>query len=425
MKYIAIYHANLNYSGLDEERYTFVIRESYEKIIDLYSMVFKGVPYCIEASGYTLDKMQEYCPDVVEKLKNAVTSGQCEVLGSPYPHTMLPNFNYRDGVKTLEFTLESYQKILGMTPESGWNPECGWRQDIPVMFRDLGFKQLIVDWDSLLLSNYPEIKAYEAGEGPYGHSLPFYDVDPNDRLLHNPVKIIDGLTGIFRTDRVSNKFLFYLMAAMKDNPRYKALYGDIHDEHHITLNEIIDNIKYWSGDMGQGILTTYADDAEYIGTSGYFLVKYFNKDEFFLANPSHDRLKDMISRINSLSEGFITVKEAVKEYGVIDDFDFFIEDDMAWHRSRASKWAHTPTALEWQPVITDLSERLQKLEQHAEAKSFVAELKVAWFALTCAENSDGRWPPPPQKPGEYNISYCLRHLNEAKKAVEEIESRIH
>jgi hypothetical protein len=420
MKYISIYHANLNYSGLDEDRYEFVIRESYEKIFDLYATVFKGVPYCFEASGYTLVKMQQYCPDVVEKLKSAVMSGQCEVLGSPYPHTMLPNFPYRDGQVTLEFTLESYQKILGLVPESGWNPECGWRHDVPEMFKSLGFKNLIVDWDSYLISNHPHIKEYESGKGPYGHSLPFFDVDPDDRLLHNPVKIIDGLTGIFRTDRVSNKFLFYLMAAMKDNPKYKNLYGDVHDEHHITLDQIIENINYWSGKKGDGILMTYADDAEYIGTSGYFLVKYFNKDEFFLPNPSHKRLEDMISGINNLSQGFITVKDAVKEYKVIDDFTFYTEDDMAWHRSRASKWAQTPTSLEWDPIINDLSKRLQRIEKEkgAEAKSKITD---AWFALTCAENSDGRWPPPPQKPGDFNINYCLKYLAEAKALISELE----
>ena len=424
MKYIAIYHANLNYSGLEEARYEFVIRESYEKIFDLYNSVFKEVPYCFEASGYTLDKMQEYCPDVMEKLKSAVESGQCEVLGSPYPHTMLPNFNYADGVRSLEFTLESYQKILGILPESGWNPECGWRQDVPKMFQSLGFKNLIVDWDGYLISNNPAIKEYETGKGPYGHSLPFYDVDPNDRLLHNPVKITEGLTGIFRTDRVSNKFLFYLMAAMKDNPRYRELYGEVHDEHHISLEDIIDNIKYWSGDRGDGILTTYADDAEYIGTSGYFLVKYFNKDEFFLPNPSHGRLQDMVSGIAGLSEGFITVKDAVNDYPVIDDIEFFIEDDMAWHRSRASKWAKTPTAIEWQPIIMDLSARLQKIEKNPASSGFSAQIKAAWFALTCSENSDGRWPPPPQKPGEFNVNYCMRYLQEAMKFIEEIEVKI-
>ncbi len=424
MQYIAIYHANLNYSGLDEERYEFVIRESYEKIFDLYTTVFKGVPYCFEASGYTLDKMQEYCPGVVEKLKSAVVSGQCEVLGSPYPHTMLPNFNYRDGIKTLEFTMESYQKILGVLPESGWNPECGWRYDVPKMFERMGFKNLIVDWDGFLISNNSAIKEYESGKGPYGHSLPFYDVDPNDRLLHNPVKITKDLTGIFRTDRVSNKFLFYLMAAMKENPRYKELYGDVHDEHHITLEEIIDNIKYWSGDMREGILTTYADDAEYIGTSGYFLVKYFNKDEFFLANPSHRRLEDMVRGIDGLSEGFITVKNAVKKFKAIDDLDFFIEDDMAWHRSRASKWAQTPTAIEWQPTIMDLSARLQNIEKKTASATYANLVKAAWFALTCSENSDGRWPPPPQKPGEFNINYCIQYLNKAKKIIEDLEMRV-
>jgi len=419
MKYIAIYHANLNYSGLEEERYEFVIRNSYEKIIDIYNDPLKGVPYCFEASGYTIDKINEICPDVMEKLKDAAKRN-CEVLASPYPHLMLPNFPYQDGLKSLEFTMETYQRIFGFTPESGWNPECGWRQDVPQMFKAAGFKNLIIDWEASLISGNEEIKQFERSNGPYGHHLPYYPVSPAEKSLHFPIKIMDGLTGIFRSDRVSNRFLFYLMAAMSENPLYQQVSeAERNDHQSVTLEQIIDNVNYWSGDK-DGILITYADDAEYIGTSGYFLVKYYNKNEYFLENPSHGRLLQIIQGIKNLSDGFITVKDAVRQYPTITDQKVYIEDDMAWHRSKASSWAKTPTSLEWDPICKDLSRRLSEIEARRVDKE-MPKLRKAWFALTCAENSDGRWPPPPQKPGEFNINYCMHYLEEAKKLTKELE----
>lgn len=427
MKYIAIYHANLNYSGLEESRYEFVIRESYERILDMYNDELKGIPFCFEASGYTLDKMQEICPDVVEKLKSAVDSGQCEVIGSPYPHIMLPNFAYEDGVATLEFTQEAYDRVLGVVPETGWNPENGWRQDIPDMYKAAGYRNLILDWDSFLISSYPDVREIETkNKGPYGHNNPYATVDPDDPTLHHPVKIRDGLTGIFRTDRCSNRILFYIMAAMKDHPLYSTNVDAASKQgHEATLQEILDTMKHWSGTKREGFLLTYADDAEYIGTSGYFFVKYHHRDELFLANPSHQRVIDMVRGINAMGDGYLTVADAIRQTPVLKDVDVKIDDDMAWHRTRASAWAQTPTSLEWDPEIRDLSERLTAVEQSLNGSEPDLELKAAIrkarFAIVCSENSDGRWPPPPMKPGAFNIEYCLKYLQEARHLVPKVE----
>ena len=47
--------------------------------------------------GNQLDGVTEKTPDVLEKLRTAIESGQCELMGSPYAHPMLPNFPEEDG----------------------------------------------------------------------------------------------------------------------------------------------------------------------------------------------------------------------------------------------------------------------------------------------------------------------------------------
>lgn len=417
MKYIAIYHANLNYSGLGPDKYEFVIRHCYEKILDMYSHELAGIPYCFEVSGYTLDKINEIAPDVVDKMLEA-SRNNCEIMGSPYAHPMLPNFPYEDGRRSLEFTMETFERIFGFVPESGWNPECGWRHDVPRMYKEAGFKNLIIDWDSFLISNYDEVRAVEDPKKEwYGHYLPYYDMDPDHETLHFPVKIMEGLNGVFRTDRCSLKILWYLMAA---NPLYKVVDEESRMHHEVSCRMLLDTIKHWSGPKKQGILLTYAEDAEYVGSTAYFFLKYYNRQALFDPNPSYDRVIELMQGINDLDQGFITVKDAVKEYPVLDNLDFTIDDDFAWHRSRASNWARTPTAIEWNPVCAELSGRLGAAQAKLDG-SRGQEIKDAWFALTCAENSDGRWPPPPKVPGEFNIEYCRKYLSEATRRIEGLE----
>lgn len=90
MNYVNVYDANLNYAYLNPDNYEFVIREAYEIIIDTMRKHFPSTKYVFEASGYTIEMMQKYTPDVIEKLKAAINDGSCEFMGSPYAHPMLP-----------------------------------------------------------------------------------------------------------------------------------------------------------------------------------------------------------------------------------------------------------------------------------------------------------------------------------------------
>ena len=79
MKYLLIFHANLNYAYLPESRYEFVIRKSYETIIDALKE-FPKVKYVFEASGFTIEQIAKKTPDVLKKLISAINNKQCEFM---------------------------------------------------------------------------------------------------------------------------------------------------------------------------------------------------------------------------------------------------------------------------------------------------------------------------------------------------------
>ena len=409
MKYVSIFHANLNYAYLVPDQYEFVIREAYEMTFDTMRECFPGTKYVFEASGYTVEMMQKYAPDVVEKLKAAIGDGTCEFMGSPYAHPMLPNFPEKDGLHTLMFSHETYERILGMRPVSFWNPECGWRSYVARQVRDAGYKYLAGDFESYGRCDNgphggpqrPEIHAMEATKEKNFYNFDFkFDLPADDYALHYPFNHVVGLEPeelrvFLRSDRICQYAVRYFM----------GMPGYSHEEYLATIDR-------YSGDragMGEGALVIFADDAEYVGTNGWFKLKYQNRPD------------DVFQKVPDAREKLIALVEAVKTRG---EFATFAEacqltpntmpitwdDDAAWHGAQASTWASTPMARllrPWQDLVRTKLEAIEEtLEQPVSRR--------AWFHLTNSYNSDGQWPPTlPQAPHiihPFNYSYCFENL---------------
>jgi hypothetical protein len=409
MNYVAIFHANLNYAYLTPDRYEFVIREAYEMTIDAMRERFPGTKYVFEASGYTVDMMDRYAPDVVEKLKAAIADGSCEFMGSPYAHPMLPNFPERDGLRSIEFALRAYERILGMRPVSFWNPECGWRESVPRMVRDAGYRYLTGDFESYSrcecgpegTPQRPEIYEKEATKEKNFYNFDFkYDLPADDFALHYPFRHVQGLAPdelrvFLRSDRVCQYAVRYFM----------GMEGYSHDEYLATIDR-------YSGDregMGEGALVIFADDAEYIGTNGWFRLKYQNEpDHVFERVPdARDKLIALVEAVKGRGE-FITFADACRL--TPNEQPITWDDDAAWHGARASTWASTPMARmlrPWQDLVRD------KLNAVGGALP-PAVADRAWFHLTNSYNSDGQWPPTlPEAPHiihPFNYGYCFENL---------------
>ena len=413
MKYVLIFHSNLNYAYLVPERYEHVIRHSYEMIVDTMREHFPEQKYVFEASGYTLQQIADLTPDVLEKLKDAIDRGQCEFMGSPYGHLMCSNFPEDDVYWSLVFSQETYEKLLGLRVKSGWNPEGGWMDYVPAAYKRAGFRHLTLDFESFSVSTREEIRKVEYNPvktGCHGLDLPWYDLPGDEPTLHFPFKdVVPGLDGFARTDRLSQVGLRYFMG----EETFDAYYRQIR--------------KFSQGD---GALIVYSDDAEYIGTRGWFDVKYndrpmqesqsaTNEDiGLFRECPrAHERLISVVQSCLDNGGEFMTFEEACTTLPFLDE-RFFVEDGMAWHRTWSIAWASTPNAKRLEPVCNDLREKIYRAEKLARTEEQKQSVRKAWFHLTCGENTDGRWPPPPGKPHAFNLKFCEDHLEDAEKALE-------
>ena len=416
MKYVMIFHANLNYAYLTPDKYEFVIRNSYEMTFDTMAKNFPNTKYVFEASGYTIEQMAILTPDVLEKLKKAIANGTCEFMGSPYAHPMLPNFPQEDGTWAIKFSNEIFKKYLGFTPKSFWNPECGWRHYVPQQAVDNGFKNLIGDFEAYSRSlnkdgkpNRPEIYEAEHTDDPSFYSFDFkYDLEGSERAIHFPFNKIEGveegkLRMFLRTDRVAQFAVRYFM----------GMEG-------YTFEKYMELIKKYSEQKPgepEGAMIIFADDAEYIGTNGWFRLKYQNKpDNVFEKTPaSQEKLIQLVKEVEKMGE-FITYDEACNTLQPLDDV-LNIDDDAAWHGAMASTWAKTPMARLLRPWQDLVREKLHEVKDSLDQ----ATVEKAWFHLTTSYNSDGQWPPTlPDAPHiihPFNYQYCFENLLAAEMLV--------
>ncbi len=413
MQYVNIFHANLNYAYLTPDRYEFVIRSAYEMTLDVMAERFADCKFVFEGSGYTIEMIARYTPDVLKKLRAAIEEGRCEFMGSPYAHPMLPNFPKEDGSWAIAFANETFEKHLGMRPRSFWNPECGWRHYIPPQVLDNGFVNLIGDFEAYSRSLGPDGKPLrpEIYEAEHTDEKAFYNFGFNynlpgdEQAIHFPFDKVHGLKEgdlrvFLRTDRVAQFGVRFFM----------GMEG-------YTLEKYLDLIRKYSKQPegeSEGALIIFADDAEYIGTNGWFRLKYQNKpDAVFEQVPEARRkLIDLMTAVRQMGR-FITFDDACRLPALDPTITF--DDDSAWHGATASTWAQTPMAellRPWQDLVRQaIHER--DLDTRTE--------RLAWFHLTNSFNSDGQWPPTlPDAPHiihPFNYRYCFENLLRAELLV--------
>lgn len=420
-KIVFLPHGNLQYSQLPPEKRGWVIKNSYEKIIDL---VLGNPLYKIgfEASGISLKFMNDECPDVLEKLVAGIKTGQIEPVASPYTHIILSNIDPEIGLHSLIDGIDAWEQYTGVRPVTGWNPECSWTNYMPDIYMEAGFKNLVMDADSLMLS-FNEIRnatglSYDVRSHSNKSKLFLIEEYIKDKpgflkYITNASVLPNGLKLIFRSDMMANPMLWYLMGATEG-----------HREKPIEIKEIDDMLKTWKDRIAQSgsFIMPYAEDAEYIGTSAYFYVKQFNEARFFeLVPESVDKFKSLLDL--ALENGY----ELSTPAGVIESSNNIIENDqvykvdngIAWHGGTAKAWANTSYSRVLDPVCNDLLIGIRNIGSHLGVNFDTMDeyLKEARVVLTNAWVSDSRWPPLPTSPGRFNVRESLDDLYKANELI--------
>lgn len=416
---VFIPHGNLQYSQLAPSRRGWVVENCYRPLFELVRE--EASPIAFEASGFTLDEMARLSPATLALLRELVQERLVEPVGSPYTHMMLSNVDPDLGLSELTRGRDAWERLTGVRPAVGWNPECAWAHFIPRIYAEAGYESLVMDGDSFLLS-FPAVRqATGLGFDVRGHSnkgkiflLDDYIQDKPEllRYLTNPSRIGDELNLLFRTDMLANPMLWYLMGAtegVRERP--------------VTRDELEALLGRWHARVQRtgSMVLTFAEDAEYIGSSAYFYVKQFGQARFFEPEPqSIIRFRELLNLARSTGFTLSTPSDALREAALLRDPPVMnIENGVAWHGGTAKAWANTHHARILDPVGTMVLAGIRAVARHSgqNLDSLHGPLAEALSLVGVSCCSDARWPPLPTSPGRFNVMEAIDALEAANQAV--------
>lgn len=148
----ALFHLNMMFSSIEESERPKVIQRCYDPLLDLAET---GLKIAVEATGLTLEIVNELRPDWIQRLRALIAEGRIEFVGSGYAQAIGPLMPHQAVSKNLELGLAVYQRLLGVRPRIALVNEQAWSGGLVPLYRTAGFTALVMDWDDCA-AHHPE-----------------------------------------------------------------------------------------------------------------------------------------------------------------------------------------------------------------------------------------------------------------------------
>lgn len=159
-----IFHLNLAFSSLDEEVWYDVIQSCYHPLLDLIEKT--GVVIGLELTGWTLEQIERVDITWINRFKNLLNTEKCELIGSGYSQIIGPLVPYNVNKWNQMQGIKAYLKILNNKPKVVLVNEMAFSSSMVNLYKDFGYKGLIMDRDNIKLSIGSEnIPTYAKGVG--------------------------------------------------------------------------------------------------------------------------------------------------------------------------------------------------------------------------------------------------------------------
>lgn len=146
LKLYSVFHLNLAFSSIPESQLPIVIERCYWPLLRL-AKKFKGA-IAIEATGYTIEKINELDPKWIEELSNLLKNDFCEFVGSGYSQLIGPLVPFEVNEKNLSIGSKIYKKILGVSPKVAYINEQSYSRGLIKIYSDAGYDAVIMEWDN-------------------------------------------------------------------------------------------------------------------------------------------------------------------------------------------------------------------------------------------------------------------------------------
>lgn len=142
----AIFHLNIYYSSIAEERRKSVIDTCYWPILDLAET--SGIPLGLEISGGSLEVVERLDPAWVMKFKRLLHKGRCELVGSGYMQIIGPLAPLEVNEWNQKLGVETYMGILGLKPMVALVNEQAYSSGLVALYKNAGYRAIAMEWNN-------------------------------------------------------------------------------------------------------------------------------------------------------------------------------------------------------------------------------------------------------------------------------------
>jgi hypothetical protein len=142
----SFFHLNLAYSAIEIEQHHLVIEKCYWPLLRLARK--RRLPFGIELSGFTLERIQEIDPSWVAELRSLLSAGLCELIGCGYAQVIGPLVPDMVTLRNLQIGNQVYEDYLGVRPSVALLNEQVYSAGMVKHYLDAGYKAIIMEWDN-------------------------------------------------------------------------------------------------------------------------------------------------------------------------------------------------------------------------------------------------------------------------------------
>lgn len=150
-----------------------VAEKSYRPMLLLLQKIIAKHPEFVctfSISGVALEQLQEYAPDVVELLQALVATGQVEILGETYYHSLAALYDPEEFAEQVELHSALMHQVFGVSPRVFRNTELIYSNDIAHQVAELGFDGMLAEGADHILQGRSPTRAY------HGVGLPDFPI---------------------------------------------------------------------------------------------------------------------------------------------------------------------------------------------------------------------------------------------------------
>ncbi len=172
LHFYALFHLNLAFSSIEEEKRGEVIARSYWPLLDLAAA---HGPIGIEATGFTLEEIALRDPEWIGRLRALIAGGKAELIGAGYAQLIGPLVPARVTEENLRLGNTIYRRLLGIVPTLALVNEQAYGAGTVPLYAAAGYRAILMDWENpgALHPEWPRETRHlpQRAHGPDGSSI--------------------------------------------------------------------------------------------------------------------------------------------------------------------------------------------------------------------------------------------------------------